>query len=174
MRELKIVGLSLLLFGSANAQDTETARKAIDAEQYHKAKTILKSLVTSAPDEGRNYFLLGDIYLKQTEADSAALYFNKGKGARNNGNFNTIGLAHIDLNNGNAAAAQAKIDAVKGELKKKDVEQLVYIGRAYTDAETPDYNKAIAAFNEAIAKDKNAAQAYLGLQRSTISQIKPI
>lgn len=163
MRELKIVGLSLLLFGSANAQDTETARKAIDAEQYHKAKTILKSLVTSAPDEGRNYFLLGDIYLKQTEADSAALYFNKGKAARNNGNFNTIGLAHIDLNNGNASAAQAKIDAVKGELKKKDVEQLVYIGRAYTDAETPDYNKAIAAFNEAIAKDKNAAQAYLGL-----------
>lgn len=163
MRELKIVSLSLLLFGSAYAQDSETAKKAIDAEQYHKAKTILKSLVSSSPEEGKNYFLLGDIYLKQQEADSAALYFNKGKAVKNNANFNMIGLGHIDLNSGNASAAQSKFDAVKGELKKKDVEQLIYIGRAYTDADTPDYNKAIAAFNEAIAKDKNAAQAYLGL-----------
>ncbi len=163
MRELKIVSLSLLLFGSAYAQDSETAKKAIDAEQYHKAKTILKSLVTSAPDEGKNYFLLGDIYLKQQEADSAALYFNRGKAVKNNANFNMIGLGHIDLNSGNASAAQSKFDAVKAELKKKDVEQLIYIGRAYVDADTPDYNKAIAAFNEAIAKDKNAAQAYLGL-----------
>lgn len=163
MRELKIVSLSLLLFGSAYAQDSETAKKAIDAEQYHKAKTVLKSLVSSSPEEGKNYFLLGDIYLKQQEADSAALYFNKGKAVKNNANFNMIGLGHIDLNSGNASAAQSKFDAVKGELKKKDVEQLIYIGRAYTDADTPDYNKAIAAFNEAIAKDKNAAQAYLGL-----------
>lgn len=163
MKELKIVSLSLLLFGSAYAQDSETAKKAIDAEQYHKAKTILKSLVTSTPDEGKNYFLLGDVYLRQQETDSAALYFNKGKAVKNNANFNMIGLGHIDLNNGDAAAAQSKFDGVKNELKKKDVEQLIYIGRAYVDADTPDYNKAIAAFNEAIARDKNAAQAYLGL-----------
>jgi tetratricopeptide (TPR) repeat protein len=163
MKELKFLGLSLLFFGVASAQDVNEAKKAIDAEQYQKAKTILKSLLASSPDEGKNYFLLGDIYLKQTEEDSAAIYFNKGKAVKNNAEYNTIGLGHIDLNDGNVAAAQAKFDAVEKDLKKKDVEQLIYIGRAYINAEKPDYKKAIAILNKAIAKDQKSAQAHLSL-----------
>jgi tetratricopeptide (TPR) repeat protein len=163
MKELKIIGLSLLLFGTANAQDVEQAKKAIDAEQYQKAKTILKSLIASNADEGRNYFLLGDVYLKQAETDSAAIYFNKGVGVKNNANLNSIGLGHIDLDNGNAAAAQAKFDAVQKDLKKKDVDPLIYIGRAYTNSEHPDYKKAINVLNQAIAKDAQSAQALLSL-----------
>src|SRR5690606_36146018 len=128
MKELKIIGLSLLVFGTANAQDAEQAKKAIDAEQYQKAKTILKSLIASEPEEGKNYFLLGDVYLKQIEQDSAALYFNKGKNAKDDAEYNTIGLGHIDLNNGNASAASAKFKAVEDEMRRKDVEQLIYIG----------------------------------------------
>lgn len=163
MKELKFIGLSLLFFGVASAQDVNEAKKAIDAEQYQKAKTILKSLISSSPDEGKNYFLLGDIYLKQTEQDSAAIFFNKGKAVKNNADFNTIGLGHIDLNSGNAAAAQAKFDGVEKELGKRDVEQLIYIGRAYINADKPDYKKAIAVLNKAIAKDAKSAQAFLSL-----------
>ena len=163
MRELKIIGLSLLVFGTANAQDAEQAKKAIDAEQYQKAKTILKSLVASDPEEGKNYFLLGDIYLKQTEQDSAAFYFNKGKNAKDDAEYNTIGLGHIDLNNGNASAAEAKFKAVEDDLRRKDVEQLIYIGRAYIESDNPNYKKAIAVLNKAVEKDSNAAQAYLSL-----------
>lgn len=163
MKELKIIGLSLLVFGTANAQDAEQAKKAIDAEQYQKAKTILKSLIASQPAEGKNYFLLGDVYLKQTEQDSAVLYFNKGKAAKEDPEYNTIGLGQIDLNNGNAAAAQAKFDAVEKELGKRDVEQLIYIGRAYINAENPDYKKAIAILSKAVTKDSKSAQAHLSL-----------
>jgi tetratricopeptide (TPR) repeat protein len=163
MKNLKFVGLALLVFGAANAQDAEQAKNAIDAEQYQKAKTVLKSLVASNPDEGKNYFLLGDVYLKQKEQDSAAIYFNKGKAVKNNAEYNTIGLAQIDLINGNAAAAQSKFDAVTSGLRKKDVDQLVYIGRAYLNTEKPDYKKAIAVLNNAIAKDNKNAQAYLSL-----------
>jgi len=163
MKKFKFLGLSLLLFGMANAQDANEAKKAIDAEQFQKAKTILKSLISSTPDEGRNYFLLGDIYLTQSYPDSAAIYFNKGKAAKNNPEFNNIGLGALDLDSGNAAAAQAKFDAVEKDLKKKDVEQLVYIGRAYIYADTPDYKKAIAVLNKAVAKDAKYAQAYLYL-----------
>jgi len=147
----------------ANAQDANEAKKAIDAEQYQKAKTILKSLISSTPDEGRNYFLLGDIYLTQSYSDSAAIYFNKGKAAKNNPEFNNIGLGALDLDSGNAAAAQAKFDAVEKDLKKKDVEQLVYIGRAYIYADKPDYKKAIAVLNRAVAKDSKNAPAYMYL-----------
>jgi len=163
MKKFKFLGLSLLLVGMANAQDANEAKKAIDAEQYQKAKTILKSLITSSPDEGRNYFLLGDIYLTQSYPDSAALYFNKGVAVKNNPEFNKIGLGALDLDSGNAAAAQAKFDAVEKDLKKKDVEQLVYIGRAYIYSDTPDYKKAIAVLNKAVAKDAKYAQAYLYL-----------
>ncbi|MEL1245764.1 tetratricopeptide repeat protein [Flavobacterium sp. DGU11] len=163
MKKFKFLGLSLLFFGVATAQDVNEAKKAIDAEQYQKAKTILKSLVNSTPDDGKNYFLLGDVYLKQSEQDSAAIYFNKGKAAKNNPEYNTIGLGHIDLDNGNAAAAQAKFDAVEKDLRKKDVEQLIYIGRAYITSEKPDYKKAIAVLNRAVAKDSKSAQAYLSL-----------
>jgi tetratricopeptide (TPR) repeat protein len=163
MKQVKFLGLSLLVFGLANAQDVNEAKKAIDAEQYQKAKTILKSLISSTPDEGKNYFLLGDVYLTQTVQDSAALYFNKGLAAKNNANYNSIGLGNIDLNTGNASGAQAKFDAVEKDLKKKDVEQLVYIGRAYIYSDNPDYNKAIAALNKAIAKDPKYAPAFLNL-----------
>ena len=163
MKELKIIGLSLLLFGTANAQDAEQAKKAIDAEQYQKAKTILKSLIASNGDEGKNYFLLGDIYLKQAEEDSAAIFFNRGKAVKNNAEYNNIGLGHIDLNNGNAAAAQAKFDAVQNAAKKKETEQLIYIGRAFINAEKPDYNKAIAVLKKALERDPNSAQANLSL-----------
>ena len=163
MKEFKFLGLALMLVGLVNAQDANDAKKSIDAEQYQKAKTTLKSLISSSPDEGKNYFLLGEVYLTQTVEDSAALYFNKGVSAKNNAEFNNIGLGHLDLNNGNAAAAQAKFDAVEKGLKKKDVEQLVYIGRAYTYADTPDYTKAVAVLNKAIAKDAKYAPAYLAL-----------
>jgi len=163
MKKFKFLGLSLLLFGMANAQDANEAKKAIDAEQYQKAKTILKSLIASKPEDGKNYFLLGDVYLTQMEQDSAATLFNKGKAVKENAEYNNIGLGHIDLNTGNAAAAQAKFDAVEKDLKKRDVEQLVYIGRAYIYADKPDYNKAIAVLNKAIAKDAKYAPAYLNL-----------
>ncbi len=163
MKELKIIGLSLLVFGTANAQDAEQAIKAIDAEQYQKAKTILKSLIAAEPGEGKNYFLLGDIYLKQTEQDSAAFYFNKGKSAEDDPEYNMIGLGHIDLNKGNAQAAEAKFKAVEDELRRKDVEQLVYIGRAYVESDNPDFKKAIAVLNRAIEKEPEFAQAYLSL-----------
>lgn len=163
MKNLKLLGFALFVFGAASAQDVEQAKKAIDAEQYHKAKTTLKSLIASNPDEGKNYFFLGDVYLKQKEQDSAAIYFNKGKAVKNNAEYNNIGLGQIDLNAGNASAAQAKFDAVTGNLKKKDVDQLVYIGRAYINADKPDYKKAITVLNNAIAKDSKNAQAYLAL-----------
>lgn len=163
MKDLKFVGLSLLAFGLANAQDATEAKKAIDAEQYQKAKSTLKTLIKTTPDEGKNYFLLGDIYLTQSESDSAVFYFNKGKAVKSNADYNNIGLGQVDLDNGNAAAAQAKFDAVEKELKKRDVEQLVYIGRAYIYAENPNYKKAIEVLNKAVAKDAKNAVAFLNL-----------
>lgn len=163
MKKMKFLGLSLLLLGTAHAQDINSALKSIDAEKYQDAKSTLKSLIASEPDQGKNYFLLGDVYIKQSEPDSAAMYFNRGKQAKRDAEYNSIGLGHLDLNKGNATAAKAKFDAVEKDLKKRDTDQLIYIGRAYIASDNPDYAKAISILNRVIEKDDKAAQAYLSL-----------
>jgi tetratricopeptide (TPR) repeat protein len=160
MKKFKLLGLSLLFAGFANAQDIKQAKIAIDAEQYQKAKNTLTQLIAKDPQEGKNYYFMGDIYLTQSEPDSAAYFFNKGKAVKDNPEYNVIGLANIDLNNGDAAAAQAKFAQVEKELRKKDTEQLIYIAKAYIYALNPNYPKAIEYLNKVIEKDENSGEGY--------------
>src|SRR5690554_7913079 len=83
MKTIKFLSLFLIGF-SLQAQDLQQAKNAIDAEQYQKAKTILKSLVNSNPDKGENFFYLADIYLIQKDQDSAKIYLDRGLKAKNN------------------------------------------------------------------------------------------
>lgn len=164
MKKIKFISLSLLFFGTGVfAQDLDTAKKAIDAEQYQKAKTILKTLITSSPDKGKNYFHLGEVYLALENADSAKIYFDKGVAAKDNGSFNYIGLGEISLDNGSTSEADANFAKALANVKKKDTEELLYIGKAYINSDKPDYKKAIVSLKKAIAIDPKNAQAFLSL-----------
>ena len=163
MNKFKIFGLALAATGFANAQDLEPAKKAIDAEQFEKAKSLLKSAVQAKPSNGKAAFLLGTIYLKQNIADSAKIYFQKGLSASEGSRLSNIGLGQIDLDANNKTAAQAKFDAVMKELKKKDTEEYVYIAQAYMNADKPDYKSAITVLTKAAALNPNDAQIQLAL-----------
>ena len=79
MKTFKIFGLLLLATVSVgHAQDINQAKKAIDAEKYEEAKTILKSILQAKPSNGMASFLLGNVYLNQSVKDSAAISFGKG------------------------------------------------------------------------------------------------
>ena len=164
MNKVKFFSVAFLALGfAAFAQDVESAKKAIDAEQYEKAKSILKKIVSTTPDNGRAAFLLGNIYLKQSVQDSAKMVFQKGITAKEGGVFNYIGLGQIDLDNGNTQAAQFNFDQATAGMKKKDIEQLVYIGQAYTNSVNPNYKKAIEVLNKAKAVNMNDAATLLAL-----------
>ncbi|WP_300564841.1 tetratricopeptide repeat protein [Flavobacterium sp.] len=164
MNKVKIFSIALIAFGFATyAQDVELAKKAIDAEQYEKAKTILKAAINAKPDNGKAAFLLGNVYLQQSQADSAKIYFQKGLTAKENANFNYIGLGQIDLDNGNATAAQFNFDQALKDIKKKDIEQFIYIGKAFTNSEKPDFKKAILNLNKAKVISPNDPQTLLAL-----------
>jgi tetratricopeptide (TPR) repeat protein len=163
MNKYKIFGLALVATTIAKAQDLETAKKAIDAEQFEKAKSFLKSFIEAKPTNGKASFLLGTIYLKQNIADSATIYFQKGLGASDGARLNNIGLGQMDLDANNKAAAQAKFDLVTKDLKKKDTEEYVYIARAFMDADKPDYKSAIAILTKVAAISPNDAQIQLAL-----------
>lgn len=164
MNKLKIFSIALLVFGAgANAQDLDQAKKAIDAEQYEKAKIILKGLITTKPDAGKNFFILGNLYLTQKLADSANVTYQKGLSAKSDANFNYIGLGQIDLENGNQVAAKANFDKATANIKKKDFEELLYIGRAYMDPIAPNFKSALEYLNKAKAVQPMDAQVQLYL-----------
>lgn len=155
----KFTVLSVAFFASASvlqAQDINEVKKQIDAEQFQKAKTSLKSIIKSNPSEGKAFFLLGNIYLNQSVIDSAKITYNEGLKAKNSAYFNNIGLGQIDLENNNAAAAKANFDIVKAEMRKKDFEEYVYIAKAYMNNSHPDYKAALAVLE--LAKEKNPAE----------------
>src|ERR1700759_4488524 len=98
--KIACAGLGLMFAGSSVfAQSLADAKKAIDAEQYQKAKSMLKNLTTTQADKDENYFYLGWVYLKQDYADSAKAVFNKGIAANPKSALNYVGLgaiAHIE------------------------------------------------------------------------------
>lgn len=163
MNKFKIYSIVLLATTIAKAQDLDTAKKAIDAEQFEKAKSLLKSIIQLKPSNGKATFLLGTIYLKQNISDSASIYFQKGLASNEGARLNNIGLGQLDLDANNKAAAQAKFDLVIKELKKKDTEEYVYIARAFMNADKPDYKSAITILTKAATTNPNDAQVQLAL-----------
>lgn len=150
MNKVKIFSIALLTSVTLSyAQDLDQAKKTIDAEQFEKAKGILKSIIKTNPDNGKATFLLGSVYLTQNIADSAKIYFQKGLVAKLDAKFNYIGLGQMSLDDKNAAAADANFLLATKDMKKKEVEQYVYIAKAYMNANTPDYKKAIEILNKA-------------------------
>jgi len=164
MNKFKIFSIAFISATAVmQAQDIETAKKAIDAEQYEKAKAMLKNIVQSKPSDGKATFLLGNIYLKQNVEDSAKIFFQRGLSASDDARFNNIGLAQIDLDNGNIAAAQSKFDLVNKEIKKKQVEEYVYMARAFMNISKPNYKSALELLNKAKLVNPNDAQVQLAL-----------
>ena len=163
MKNFKIFSLALIASSITNAQYLEPAKKAIDAEQYEKAKSLLKSIIQLKPSNGKATFLLGTIYLKQNISDSATIYFNKGLACSEGARLNSIGLGQLYLDAGKSVEAKSKFDLVTKELKKKDVEEHIYIARAYINSDMPDYKTAISILKKVAEINPNDASIQLAL-----------
>jgi tetratricopeptide (TPR) repeat protein len=164
MNKVKVLSIALLaIVASSNAQDINQAKKAIDAEQFESAKSILKSIIAAKPANGTADFYLGNVYLLQNNADSAKIYYQKGLSGSEGAKLNNIGLGLIDLDNGNSAAAEEKFALAIKDLKKKDIEEYIFIGRAYTYSLKPDYKKALEYLNKAKLINPQSAELNLAL-----------
>lgn len=124
------------------AQSLADAKKAIDAEQYQKASSMLKTLISSQPKVAENYFTLGNVYLTLDEVDSAKAVFTSGAAADPKNALNLIGLGRVDLFNKNTAGAQANFDKAIA-LSKKNYQTFMYLGKAYFENPNPNYEAAL-------------------------------
>lgn len=164
MNKLTTFSVALLTSAFASqAQDINQAKKAIDAEQFESAKSILKSIIKAKPSNGAAFFTLGNVYLTQSVEDSAKIYFQNGLNASEGAKLNYIGLGQMDLDKNDLTAAQAKFALATKDVRKKDVQEYVYIARAYMNANKPDYKNAIAVLTRAAINNSQDAQLQLAL-----------
>jgi len=99
MNKVKVLSIALMAIAATTgrAQDINQAKKAIDAEQFESAKTILKSIISAKPTNGTADFYLGNVYLLQNIADSAKIYYQKGLSGTEGARLNNIGLGLMEL-----------------------------------------------------------------------------
>src|SRR5579863_9743378 len=124
-------GIGLICIGSSVfAQSLTDAKKAIDAEQFQKAKSMLKNLVTTQSTKAENYFYLGWVYIKQDYPDSAKAFFQRGIGVNPKSALNYVGMgvvAHLDKDQAGTSSNFAQAVALAG----KDSKPYVYMGKGY-------------------------------------------
>src|ERR1700684_2805360 len=130
--KIACTGLGLVLVGSSVfAQSLADAKKAIDDEQYQKAKSMLKNLTVTQADKDENFFYLGWVYLKQDYVDSAKAAFNKGIAVNSKSALNFAGLGaanHIEKDNSGATTNFNSAITLAG---KKNSTPYLYVGLGY-------------------------------------------
>lgn len=163
-----------MMGSSVFAQSLADAKKALDAEQYQKAESMLKNLTQTQASNAENYFYLGWLYIKTEYPDSAKAAFNKGISVNAKSALNYAGLGAVDRLDKNTASAKSNFDKALAATDKKDNEPYVYIGKAYLLPPNPDANAAIQVLQRGVAanpKDKNP-ELYAALGDAYRSQLK--
>lgn len=157
--------LALAMLGGTSvfAQNLAEAQKAIDAEQYQKASTTLKSLISAKPGDADNYYFLGDVYLRLDYPDSAKAAFTKGMAADAKNPLNYVGLGALALRENNIALAQQNFKNAIDQARRKDNDPYIQVAKAYIAAPKPDYATAVSHLQKALEIDSKDAEAYLAL-----------
>jgi tetratricopeptide (TPR) repeat protein len=160
----------VLAGSSVFAQSLADAKRAIDAEQYQKAKTMLKNLTVTQASNEENFFQLGWVYLLQDYTDSAKTVFTKGVAVNPKSALNYAGLGAVAHLTKDAAGKSANFAQVAALTGKKDSKPWLYMGRGLLmvlpgnkKVNGPDAEAAKAALDKARLANPKDAEAALEL-----------
>ena len=150
IKKVAVAGLGLLFTGSSVfAQSLADAKKAIGAEQYQKAKSMLKNLTVTEPTKDENYFYLGWVYIKQDYPDSAKALFQKGLNVNPKSALNYAGLGTVARLDKDQSGASSNFSQAT-TLAAKDSKPYVYIAKGYL---LPDANGKVVPADATAALD---------------------
>lgn len=153
----------------AKAQSALEGIRAIEVEQFEKAKTIFTRLVQENPSEASNYFYLGDAYLRSEQADSALIFFNKGMGTNPSSPLNYVGIGKVELYRGKAREAKAYFDRAAG-MDPKNIQTFIQVGEAYLLYDS-SMNESLAYLKKAQALDPKNPDVYISMGNAYIKKV---
>jgi tetratricopeptide (TPR) repeat protein len=173
----KIV-LALTLVGSSVfAQSIADAKKAIDAEQFQKAKSMLRNLTVTQANKDENFFYLGWVYILQEYPDSAKAIFQKGIAVNPKSALNYAGLGAAAFLDKDRATATTNFNQAVA-LAGKDSKPYLYIGKSYllndVDGKVPaaDANAAVNVLTKGKAVNAKDAEILVALGDALRTQSK--
>jgi Tfp pilus assembly protein PilF len=178
--KIATASLGLVFIGSSSvfAQSLADAKKAIDAEQYQKAKSMLKNLTVTQGTKDENFFYLGWVYIKQDYADSAKAAFDKGIAINPKSGLNYAGLGAVARLNKDKAGATTNFNQAIA-LAGKTATPYTYVGKAYllpTSADgkisVDDASAAIAVLQKGKVVAPKDVELLITLGDAFASQIK--
>ena len=174
---MKIKFLLSLFLGSALSMSAQGYLDGVEyyrADQFNASKTVLERTLNDADtDKATSYYYLGQVAMEQGDKALAKTYFEKGVEADVENPYNYVGLAALDLANGDKKAADANVKKARS-YGKKDAQLLVDIARVYFNADAVAYDKDIKkAMKDALKANKESAAYYIfvmlvKLQKTTI------
>ena len=162
---MKIKFLLSLFLGSALSMSAQGYLDGVEyyrADQFNASKTVLERTLNDADtDKATSYYYLGQVAMEQGDKALAKTYFEKGVEADAENPYNYVGLAALDLANGDKKAADANVKKARS-YGKKDAQLLVDIARVYFNADAVAYDKDIKkAMKDALKANKESAAYYI-------------
>ncbi len=142
INQISLTGICCILsITQVLSQTTTDAKRAIEVEQFQKAKYLLKHLVETQPTKDENYFYLGWVYLQQDYLDSAKAVFTKGLAVNPKSAFNYVGLGMVAKEDNDQSALNTNFIQAT-ELAGKNDQPYIYMAKAYLMK--PGINAAMA------------------------------
>lgn len=170
---MKIKFLLSLFLGSTLSMSAQGYLDGVEyyrADQYSAAKTILERTLNDAgTDKATSYYYLGQIALENKDLATAKSYFEKGVAENTENPYNYVGLAAIDLANGDKKNADKNIKTAR-KFAKKDAQLIVDIARAYFNADPVAYDKDVQKAMKDAFKANPQAPSYFIFIGDTIAK----
>jgi tetratricopeptide (TPR) repeat protein len=133
----------------ASASFSVMAQTHIEGEEYFKAdqlanakELLLRNMNNAGTDKAISDYYLGLIAIEEGNASEANKWFTEGTQNNPENAFNYIGLASLELKNGNKQDAEKLIKKAESKTKKSAPLQIA-IARAYYGADPVAYSKEI-------------------------------
>ncbi|OUJ73700.1 tetratricopeptide repeat protein [Hymenobacter crusticola] len=147
------------------AQDVQSARKAIELEQFGQARaSLLKQ--GSSPEAA---YELGRLYQLREVPDSAAYYFNRVP-VNPKDAFSLVAAGRAALAQGKTAEAEAQFDNAVKASKGKDAKIFTLIAQAYAESDVKDITKATTYVDAGQKANKGKDEPALMIARGDIYQ----
>lgn len=156
---LVFTALLSCISGSVLAQDFRKGLLYYNDNNFDLAKKyLLKELGGQNKDQA--YYLLGNVYERQSMLDSATFYFQKGVDVNPDNAFALVGLGETALAKGDVKSAEGFFKRAKSvSAEKKNPALWVAIYSAYMNQKTPNVESA----NEFLDKAKNINKSFAGI-----------
>ncbi len=154
---------------AVQAQSIKEAKNEIYYQRYETAKTILQSVIAK-DNTPEAFYLLSEVYLKQKNTAAARDIIQKGLDlvitqglSQKQAPLVYIGKAHLLLNDGKTAEANALLEEVLSAGKNKDKDALLAAGQAHINSKYGDMGWAVTTLAKAMNRDKKNPAVYTAL-----------